>query len=315
MAQVSWRKNIGHWQVWGLSVCLVLACLLSSVWFWQYQRDHVSERVSETSYQTKQGKERLKACGPMVSQRGVVEWLSCFNDAVTANISASTGHYDLKAQQDMAEWGLGTMLITLLTFLVGIVGVIFVKKTLDQNSAATKAATSAAEAANEANRILRAEQRPWVTLRWTVECEVEDRGRTCNIKWNYDFENMGNSPAHNVWLDWEIYRFDWARVGAGQAGVHDITRRAKQRHPVASPKTLFPREKTEFLRHDDWNGGMTVYGEDAGQLFLCVCLIYSLDPLNTSVGCEARALVMTPPGEESPTSWRLLDIPGYAATE
>jgi len=73
---------------------------------------------------------------------------------------------------------------------------------------ANAAAVKASEAANEANLIMREDQRPWVTLEPVYRCEFRDHDFRCEFYWNYQFANKGKTPAIHPELRWKMFKID-----------------------------------------------------------------------------------------------------------
>ncbi len=139
-----------------------------------------------------------------MSKSTTIEALECYRDAEYDSEEEQRANQDLNAQREMADWAesvlWATILIGAATVIVTTIGIYFVRETLTVSNQTNEAAISAARSANEANRILRAERRPWVTLRRDTECDFFESDRGFSVAWNHDFENLGRSPAYDLRL-------------------------------------------------------------------------------------------------------------------
>lgn len=91
--------------------------------FWKYQRDHASERqCAAASYQEQSSGERKPECLRVASAKPSEKSA----DAADPPSRDSTAYYDLKAQQDVAEWTYVVMISGLLGLAATVVGTVFV---------------------------------------------------------------------------------------------------------------------------------------------------------------------------------------------
>lgn len=236
----------------------------------------------------------------------------CIREVVETTNEHDRSERDLVAQTGMAVWAFGMFIVSGLAAIITGLGVWFVKRTLDQTAETNRAALDAALAAHESNEIMREERRPWLRLDQDIPCEflVDAGASRCSILWGYTVKNLGKSPAHNIRIVWDVYRYDWSFVAAGRQGVEDVFNRAK-RDTLHDAAILFPDED----RHFSTQGHMTIKGEPAGTLFLCVCVSYSLDSLNTKRGFYARAFGFeNEEGRAGPMAFSLKSIVGNPYT-
>lgn len=114
--------------------------------------------------------------------------------------------YDLRAQQEMAEWAFAVFLATLASIVVTLVGLIYVVRAYRLNAAATDHARVAAEAAvaqtKTAQDALAAERRPWVAVEDVrlVALKYDAINGALNFTVLISMRNTGHSPALNVHL-------------------------------------------------------------------------------------------------------------------
>ncbi|MER9407356.1 hypothetical protein NKI36_25315 [Mesorhizobium caraganae] len=138
------------------------------------------------------------------------EIFDCLKEQIETAREPSRSEEDVRAQKEMARWALALLVVSgvlgVLTLIVTIVGVIFVRNTLEATRLGTKAAVDAAEAAIHNNTIIQAEQRPWVTLERQIPCEFRASGDTGMCKWKYGLLNRGKLPAQRVHVTQKLVR-------------------------------------------------------------------------------------------------------------
>ena len=244
-----------------------------------------------------------------------VAQVECIREVVQATREDERAERDLIAQSEMALWAFWMLIVTGVTAAVTGIGVYYVRSTLMQAGETNRAAVAAAEAANEANRIMRSESRPWIAIEQNVKCDFiyEEGGSKCEIWWEMTLTNKGKTPAHNVSITEGIYRYDWGFIGAGRQGVEDVVNRAK-RKPFFDIPVIFTSESKPWATH----GGSQIRGEDEGTIFLCVCVLYSLDPSGHEQVLTAQAFVLqNDDGLLGPLAFKLLKINarGYTRIE
>lgn len=236
----------------------------------------------------------------------------CIREVVEATREDERAERDLIAQSEMALWAFWMLIVTGVTAAVTGIGVYYVRSTLMQAGETNRAAVAAAEAANEANRIMRAESRPWISIDQNVMCDFiyEEGSDRCNIWWQYTLTNKGKMPAHNISVSWGIYRYDWGFIGAGKQGVADVVNMAK-RTRLYDISVLFPSESAPQTTY----GGNRIWGENDGTIFLCFCVAYSLDALDQKRAVTAQAFTLrNENGQLGPLAFKMLRINGNGYT-
>ena len=145
----------------------------------------------------------------------------CVIDAIEAAQEQSDSRQDLYAQQGMAKWAFWMLLLSGAGVSITGVGVYYVALTLSEARVTTRAALIAAKeaanttvAAKQANEIMRADQRPWVTLEREIPCDFNIDGDTGNCSWKYQLINRGKLPAQKVSVKQKLIRYD--EIGAGK---------------------------------------------------------------------------------------------------
>ncbi|MCM2561463.1 hypothetical protein M8756_05865 [Lutimaribacter sp. EGI FJ00015] len=173
---------------WIISVTLGLAVFISGLWFsWSvfsaYQQRHADERATAAQYYSDTTQHGPRACRSIVAETGVLDWLTCLADNISADGSVKQSEYDLKAQQDMAAWAFGMLVATVWLTVITLFGVFFVWRTL----LATQAM------ARDAREIGEAQVRAYISPTHG-EYEIGPRG----LKVRVYFRNYGQSPGRDV---------------------------------------------------------------------------------------------------------------------
>lgn len=110
-------------------------------------------------------------------------------------VGASTSNADFDPLNDtLTQWVMA--LCALLACATSIWGIVILRETLEQGRAASVAATRATEAAIESNAIMRADQRPWISLSiLPVAIEFRPESNSLMLKIQVKMNNKGRSPA------------------------------------------------------------------------------------------------------------------------
>lgn len=156
---------------------------------------------------------------------GAYGWLSFANyqsehaaqQLAVVDDSGNRDRYDLRAQQDMAEWAYSLLWVGVANLVVTAVGVIYVGLTLRQTQVASAAAVTAAEAAVSANeRFTEAshrELRPYLSATPT-DISIDrvgdkDDPKKILVKVKLTLKNHGQTPAYRSRLAGHISLMDW----------------------------------------------------------------------------------------------------------
>jgi len=107
-----------------------------------YMVEHLNERDDVSNYDEPTIKRDLESCLKR-EPTGFVKLFYCVVEAARGDEISKKDKYDLKAQQEMAEWAYGMFLATIFTILVGIIGVVFVWLTLLETRKVGQAQTRA----------------------------------------------------------------------------------------------------------------------------------------------------------------------------
>lgn len=98
--------------------------------FSTYRQNHSNERNDAAQYQADASEQGLEKCGVTISTDGIFAWLQCVTENVDADGGDKQAEYDLKAQQDMAAWAFGMLIVTIWIAVITFIGVVFVAWTL-----------------------------------------------------------------------------------------------------------------------------------------------------------------------------------------
>jgi hypothetical protein len=113
---------------WRLGICLLFAMLLAGLILWciwgevqVYQLKHAHQRVEIAKYSSEDAEQYWQICSNKAGSTffGIFQ---CTVSEVDSNRQAQRAKYDLKAQQDMAEWAFATMLLTGFGAVISIFG-------------------------------------------------------------------------------------------------------------------------------------------------------------------------------------------------
>lgn len=238
----------------GISLTIILTLFVSSGYEETTQLAYAVDRTGTEAFQC--GESNKPVWGP---------WFGlCF------------GIYDT-----IAQWLMMAFTVVATALLFG---------TLIQANRTNRYAIQAANAANEANAIMRNEQRPWVTFIREIECEAIDIGHALHLSWNYELSNKGKTPAYDVHVDWHPVKRNHYQFLANECKEYAnycLKKRQRGHTPV-----IFPGESTEFRKYV-W-GGVSRYGyvqeksssSDDQNIFVFICVTYRLSNNSQEFGVE-----------------------------
>ncbi|WP_127903052.1 hypothetical protein [Solirhodobacter olei] len=260
--------------------------------FLAYQNEHAHERQSAAAYYTSQSEIANQSCLLPLSKHGVSGWLACVIEKVSANQGDSQAQYDLKAQQDIAEWNYGSFLVGIFTFVLSIFGVGGVLYAIFQTNAGLRHAS-------EANEISRLEQRPLIDFYLDPQCTRTIGDNGYGLYWKTQFFNRGKTAAYQVRAAPKIVamRHPTDLIAARDAFVASEERKKS----LSSIAIIFPGEKTPFPTEPNLipAGKVDKSSPDDGApelLYLITCTTYNLSPGDDhSVrGVDARVYHLVP---------------------
>jgi hypothetical protein len=193
--------------------------------------------------------------------------VKCINEIEAAEREHHRGERDLNAQRYMALWAALMFFSGLASVAVTAVGVVYVKRTLDQGEKTSVAAVQAAEAnlrateaAIEANQIMRNERRPWmlfdgIEAEYLPQAVINGGATEEAIRLRIEFKNFGASPAIDVNMSYTL-----VPVGPFKPirGMRDTGRR----EVVAPGGSMI---QTDFLTEgsiaDFWHGDLEIVAQ------------------------------------------------------
>lgn len=166
-------------------------------------REAEQRRQAPASYSQSAKSDAQRAC---VGRNGVTLF-DCVYERVEASQEQARGEQDLSAQQKSASAALASAVIALLTLVVTIIGVGYVRLTLKASLEAvaeatkgTGAALAAAEAGMRANQIAEkvgeAQIRPYLLVETSdIKLAITRTGYSSNVAVQVPATNYGNTPA------------------------------------------------------------------------------------------------------------------------
>ena len=109
---------------------LTAAFWISLSYFLAYQEKQSRDTDTASRHNLEVSQQGPESCRPIVDEGGVFDWLTCIAKAVSAESGVEQAKKDLQAQQDMAAWALGMLIVTYWLTVITLLGVLFVWRTL-----------------------------------------------------------------------------------------------------------------------------------------------------------------------------------------
>lgn len=190
----------GHWLrhafAWAVGACLLA---IIGAWGWNllaaYRAQHANERTHASQYKHDSANGVVIECLSRVDPPSFTEGIICLANAIEANREAKRSDYDLKAQQEMAEWAFGMLLVSIAGLAVTTIGVLFVLQSL-------RLARAAVDRAAEANRLSQeaiiVDQRAWIVTELILDGDLEITETGMGLGVRAVHKNIGKTPALNV---------------------------------------------------------------------------------------------------------------------
>ena len=116
-------------------------------WLLSNYKQYQAEQRQDASRYSGQAAEQIKN-DPCVRMGGIVDGVRCFLQEAHAQREDQRAKYHLEAQQDMAAWTLGMLVISFVGLIATIFGAVLLSLSLVYSARATKAAADAAIAAD-----------------------------------------------------------------------------------------------------------------------------------------------------------------------
>lgn len=276
-----------------LFAVLCLSLVMAGVVLWdalEYTRPGSIDQTYETSEYAAVAELRMASeCSHFKGPEQTV----CYSRITESEQGRHRSERDLSAQRYMAFWAGLMAFCAFLSVLVSGLGVWFVKRTLDQTAETNRAAVEAAKAAQDANGIMRSEQRPWLSLDFgklrSFHVHRSDVGSTINVEWTFTVSNFGNSPAKNcqVWsneLDAEEVNLKFHKkmrelIDYGRAHQRDEDRMRR--------RVIFPSEKPS-----SWTAASLISGGSNARVFYLFRVVLYDTEAGPLTGVDARVFQM-----------------------
>ncbi len=184
-----------------IALTFAAGAIAAAITFLGYQHQHAEERQQAAANHTPDTRQQIETSCTRLGAGSRTEALSCVTEIPDANSGDSYTKYDLKAQQDMAEWALAMFIATLFGLGISGVGLWYVREALLLNRDATEHAANAAKLAREANDQARsqfvAERRPWLSYE-VVDPTAQIIGDKVVFSFDFKITNHGQTPATEV---------------------------------------------------------------------------------------------------------------------
>lgn len=215
---------------------IVLAIGLAWGIGWSQAREEYKRQQTPAAYAAAAKKDAQRACVG-TDPTAVFE---CVNEKVETAYQTAHDEQDLSAQQRAASSALAAAMIGFLTLAISIVGVWFVKRTLDATLEAVEDTGNATRAMLRQNEISERTQRPWVTV--GVENVVLKRdGGAMRMEADIVMRNVGQIVARNYQLCIKLFYSDTGEFEKVEEVWASFDRAKKK-----SRKVLMPNETDVF---------------------------------------------------------------------
>jgi hypothetical protein len=162
-------------------------------------RNWVSIHNTYATYQQYAEDDRTKAAieaAETCQDLPLIELRECIGDQLQAYYHDQATNKDLQAQQDMAFWAFWLFAVSIVGLLVSVAGVALLIRSISLGLDANIQATKAANAANEANHILRDENRAWIKIEFHQRNVTIADGQV-RVGIGVNPRNVGSKPAKN----------------------------------------------------------------------------------------------------------------------
>lgn len=155
-----------------------------------YHAENSPRQEQETDSYTERAEQRiLIECAGLNAAASA----KCANEIISAAEQSYTAAQDLEQQTKMAVWAFWMMIASFGSILVTAIGVVYVRLTLDQTAAATKAANDAVAVTG---RLGEAQVRAYMVSSTIWATPIKDvSGQVVALEFKAIFHNTGQSPA------------------------------------------------------------------------------------------------------------------------
>jgi hypothetical protein len=183
----------------GIALAIVFGGLVVSAYWWmfydmgassaQYAFEHDQNRqayAADTADQIKNDCVRLSGGAQ----------LECMEKAIKASAEYQQSESDLNAQRGMSKWAFWLLIITGGQMLATIVGLVYLKGTLDQTIKAVEDTGDATAAMHRQNELTERESLPYISIN---EAWFTQTGAKAGFV-EFNIENVGKSPGVDVYF-------------------------------------------------------------------------------------------------------------------
>lgn len=258
----------------GLAVAVSLAVAI----YWYcgyraYQVQHSFERNQAANYQT------YEAAQKKAVAEGAV---SVVSDGVEPEQRDYPTYYDLKAQQDMAEWTYSLLGVGIVGLIASAVGIGFVYENLREMRRQSEVAEKTSVE----------ERRAWISISLAKHGDVDirlDENLRAYVSYEILCENFGVQPANNA--RFEFHHLITNEEGPGDlvASVQNVIAKTKKSYLASKAKgaTIFPG-RTAFDPILTDSEAELQEGVDKGMFYVFVTAAYRIISDPDAVGITVR---------------------------
>jgi len=180
-----------------LTLALTLIAVLAIAYglfdqsYLQKRRRHYEYQIQAQDYQRRASQDITEACVGIADRPA--SFRACIQKQIEAYDANQRGDEDLRAQQDMALWAFWSLLVSSGAVCTTILGIYYVKQTLEANKAAVDQARLAVDIAARAHM---AESEPFLILKPRVPDDAElTIGKPIPSDITFEIENTGKGAA------------------------------------------------------------------------------------------------------------------------
>jgi hypothetical protein len=178
-------------------LAVIVASVLKLTWDLSASNSKFSQEAEQSAeqYADRTDERIAETCAGM----SAAALAKCADEIIKSSHEAQTAQRDLAAQRGMHTWAIAMFWATAASVFVTGIGIFFVWRTLNAN-------TAAVDEAREANRIARSEQRPWISLNIDVTHVFVFENGKASLTGSIIIKNIGKSPTNCVEI-FDIYSF------------------------------------------------------------------------------------------------------------
>lgn len=286
MSQRDWRTPT----VFALTALLFIGAITYAAWHTgASQAEKRMSRQQDAKHHIQYAEDRIDQTCVQTDRES---FLKCVHDEIKSAQDHGRAKSDLDAQMAMALWAKIMTFSGVVSSILAGGGLYMVWRTLETTG-------DAVQAANTTNKIMREEQRPWVTLEKEFHCEFSDRGSFQGmIAWNKNFRNKGKTPAFDIQTHVKLIKGEY-----GFSAMYEMkrfTEKCIQTNKGRGMPILYPGEVTNLQPYTGFQSDTydlsrnadgklekkEVKGDEFGLIF---CITYRLGlALDSPIGVETR---------------------------